>query len=192
MNVVTAHLDGVRAVDAAVLPRTLKFGHHRTTLRTLQPDDEQRLIEFFESHSADTVHQRYGYQRGSLTSKQAALLVGVDQTRDVALGVFERRVIRSELIAVGRYCLATGGQSAEVAFVVREDRRKLGIATSLFRALIAIARERKLLCLTALVQASNHPMLATFRRQGALLTDSTEPGAMDMALDLSHRERIRG
>jgi GNAT superfamily N-acetyltransferase len=153
----------------------------------VQPDDEQRLVEFFESHTTNTVHQRYGYQR----SERAAHLVGVDQTRDVALGVFERRDIRSELIGVGRYCLATDGQSAEVAFVVREDRRKLGIATSLFRALIAIAGERKLLRLTALAQATNHPMLATFRRRGALLTDSTEPGAMDMALDLSQRERIR-
>ena len=58
-------------------------------LRSLRPDDEQRLQDFFYSHSQETIQLRYGYMISTMTHERAYELVNVDQQKDVALGVFE-------------------------------------------------------------------------------------------------------
>jgi GNAT superfamily N-acetyltransferase len=136
-------------------------------MRPLVLADEGRLISFFNSHTGETIRQRYGYRISEMTHERALRLLGVDQSRDVALGVFERAADGEDVLhAVGRYLLDAAGKSAEMAFVVRETRRGLGICTALVRRLLQIARARGMSYLFAQVQADNAPMLAAFRRQG--------------------------
>jgi len=125
----------------AQLPLSLQLGPCRCTLRRLRHDDVQRLIVFFHSHSEETIQQRYGYHLTQMSPERAIQLVGISQQRDAALGLLERQGRGSRLVAVGRYCLRPDGESAEMAFVVHEQRRRLGLATILLRALIAIARQ---------------------------------------------------
>lgn len=147
----------------AHLPLLRRFGHHQTTLRFLNLSDAARLGAFFSSHTPDTIHGRYGmFVRLSL--EQILRLVGVDQSRDCALGVSEGHP--EELIAVGRYCLSPDHRSAEVAFVVSENRRRLGIATTLLEVLIGIACERGLTTLTA-HEYTNHAMREVLHYAGA-------------------------
>lgn len=153
----------------AQLPWRLPLDGMDATLRWLRPADRDCLLEFFASHTEETVYQRYGYAGVRMTPEWAARLVGVDQSRDAALGVFEAHRPHPRLIAIGRYCLAADARSAEVAFVVHERRRGLGLGTVLLHALIAIARERHLGCLVAEVQHGNAPMLAMLRAVGAQL-----------------------
>lgn len=161
-------------------PREVVFGGRPHTLRPLGPADEDRLISFFNSHTGDTIRQRYGYHISEMTHERAHRLVGVDQARDVALGVFERAPDGGEVLdAVGRYLLDPTGGSAELAFVVRESKRGLGICTALLRALLRIARHRGMSFLYAQVQADNAPMLSIFRRHGGRMkpilgADTTE------------------
>jgi GNAT superfamily N-acetyltransferase len=143
---------------------TVNFCGHVTVIRGLAPADRARMNAFFRSHTAETIHDRYGYYFSEMSPEQAKRLVSVDQSVDAALGVFERQVWSSPLIAVGRYCRSAGGDSAEVAFVVREDRRGLGIATTLLRCLVGVARARGLRRLTARVAHNNVAMLTVFRR----------------------------
>ena len=146
----------------------IAFGGQPHVMRLLGPADEDRLIAFFNSHTGETIRQRYGYQIAEMTHERARRLVGVDQTRDVALGVFERSTDSEEILhAVGRYLLDPTGKTAEVAFVVRENRRGLGICTALLRRLLQIARSRGMSYLAAQVQADNAPMLSIFRHHGA-------------------------
>jgi RimJ/RimL family protein N-acetyltransferase len=163
--------------DAPLLaPHEMLFGGHPHTVRLLGPADEGRLISFFYSHSGETIRQRYGYRISEMTHERAQQLVGVDQSRDVALGVFERAADGEEVLhAVGRYLLEPGGQTAEMAFVVRETKRGLGLCTALVRRLLQIARARGIGYLFAQVQADNAPMLAVFRRHGG--RTQTIPGA---------------
>src|SRR5271165_1617177 len=141
--------------DAPLLePREVVFGGHPYIIRLLGPADEGRLISFFNSHTGETIRQRYGYRISEMTPERAQHLVGVDQSRDVALGVFERAADGEEVLhAVGRYLLDATGKSAEMAFVVRETRRGLGICTALVRRLLQIARARGMGYLFAQVQA---------------------------------------
>ena len=151
-------------------PREILFGGQPYVLRPLAPADEDRLISFFNSHTDETIRQRYGYHISEMTHERARRLVGVDQSRDVALGVFERAADGAEVLhAVGRYLLDAAGRTAEMAFVVRESKRGLGICTALLHALLAAARHRGMNHLYAQVQADNAPMLACFRRHGGRL-----------------------
>jgi GNAT superfamily N-acetyltransferase len=161
-------------------PRAMSFGGQPYVVRPLGPADEGRLISFFNSHTGETIRQRYGYRIAEMTHERAQRLVGVDQSRDVALGVFERAADGEDVLhAVGRYLLDDTGKSAEMAFVVRETKRGLGICTALVRQLLQIARARGMSYLFAQVQAGNAPMLAVFRHHGGrtrpiLGADTTE------------------
>jgi RimJ/RimL family protein N-acetyltransferase len=160
------------------LPLAVSFGNHAMLLRSVEPGDTSRLIEFFESHTPETIHQRYGYAVTRMTPERADRLINVDRRRDVALGVFENEGGCSRLVAIGRYCLDALGHAAEVAFVVREDRRRLHIATTLLEILRVIARERGLEKLHAQVQMDNEAMLAVFRAAGAELRGDDRGGVV--------------
>lgn len=168
------------------LPLELNFGKHPTVLRWLRPNDVGRLLTFFGSHTPETIRSRYGYLFTRLSSDRAAHLVGVDQSVDAALGIFETNAL-GQLIAIGRYCLAEDRASAELAFVVREDRRGLGIATALLHALAAIARERGLARLTAQIQCDNGPMISVFRHAGAVFATIPGAGSLEATLELRTR-----
>jgi acetyltransferase len=145
----------------------MMFGGRPYSIRPLGPADEGRLISFFNSHTEETIRQRYGYHISEMTHERARRLVGVDQSRDVALGVFETASDGEEVLhAVGRYLLDADGRSAEVAFVVRETKRNLGICTALLRRLLRIARGRGMNHVHGQVQSDNEPMLSIFRRHG--------------------------
>jgi GNAT superfamily N-acetyltransferase len=168
--------------DAHLLePRETSFGGQPHVVRPLGPSDEDRLIEFFNSHTGETIRQRYGYRITEMTHERARHLVCVDPSRDVALGVFERAPDGGEILhAIGRYVLDADGRTAEMAFVVRETKRGLGICTALLRLLLEIARARGMNHLCAQVQADNAPMLGIFRRHCARMKPIPGADAMDV------------
>ncbi|MCC5805354.1 MAG: GNAT family N-acetyltransferase [Opitutales bacterium] len=133
-------------------------------LRPLNPSDDRRLQEFFYSHTEETIIRRYGFTVTRMSRERAFELVGVDQNRDLALAVIELHGPRQIIHAVGRYYLDRDGKSAEMAFVVSEQKRRLGMTRHLLERMIEIASSRGLKSLWAQVDRSNTPMLALFRK----------------------------
>ena len=167
----------------ALEPREKLFGGQPHIVRPLGPADEGRLISFFNSHTEETIFQRYGYHISEMTHERARRLVSVDLARDVAFGVFERASDGEEVLhAVGRYLLDADGRSAEVAFVVRESKRNLGICTVLLSRLLHVARLRGMGHLHAQVQADNAPMLSIFRRHGGRLKPILGADAVEVSV----------
>lgn len=168
----------------STLPR--KQARHRrdtaVSIRPLRSGDEARLLEFFRSHTPETIQERYGYPVTEMSAQRAAELVNVDQARDCALGVFSHD--GTQLHAVGRYCLNRRGDAAEVAFVVRESMRGRGLATALLRWLIAVARARGLSRLWAQANAHNATMLGIFRRHGFAIAPDPGTGLSNATLEL--------
>ena len=107
--------------------------------------------------------------RGAVAAmgKRAFDLVNVDQARDVAIALFETDGAREIIHAVGRYYLDADERSAEVAFVVRESKRRRGFGCLLLQTLVDVARARGLDALWGRVRHDNAPMLALFRQFGA-------------------------
>lgn len=153
---------------------TLKDGK-AYLLRPLHPDDEELLQSFFKSHTEDTIHERYGYLITTMTRQRAHELVGVDQRRDPALAIIGVSTGGKETIhAVGRYYWNEKNNAAEMAFVVRETKRRLGMASLLLDTLTAIARQRGIAKLWAMVLPGNSAMLTVLKKKGFHLT-SREP-----------------
>ena len=166
----------------------LTLADDRYLLRPLHPSDIRRLQEFFYSHTLETIQMRYGYAVTRMTRERAYDLVNVDQSRDLALGIFETQGPRETIHAVGRYYLDNDGKAAEVAFVVRETKRRCGMASALMEALLAVARRRGLEAVWGRVRKDNLPMLALFRRYGAAVARLTDPdngGDYDVRIDLT-------
>jgi acyl-CoA hydrolase/RimJ/RimL family protein N-acetyltransferase len=166
--------------------RRLEMAGEPHLLRPLHPSDIRRLQEFFYSHTMDTIQMRYGHAVTRMTRERAYDLVNVDQSKDLALGVFAVQGPRQIIHAVGRYYLDADGRSAEVAFVVRESRRRHGMASTLLQALIDVARRRGLDSLWGRVRRDNLPMLALFKRFGGTTFRSPESsdGDVDVRIPL--------
>lgn len=175
-----------RPLDTEVpQPRVVSFGGEPHALRPLTLADVDRLIAFFQSHNEETVRLRYGYFFRQMTPTRARELVGVDQRRDLALAILSTRSDGTEEIdAIGRYFLAEDGKSAEMAFVVREAKRRLGMAKALLQALMDVAQRRGLNELIAQVQRENRGMIALFREAGASFRSVLGADAVDVRLPL--------
>jgi len=102
-----------------------------------------------------------------LPPERAAALVGVDQIRDVAVGIFEGSLPSGRLLAIGRACRLPGDEAAELAFVVHEQWRRLGIVTVLFQVLVGLLRQRGVQEIVAQLEQDNPAMLRVFRNAGA-------------------------
>lgn len=164
-------------------------GGRRYTLRPLHPSDERRLQEFFYSHTPETIVQRYGHPVKRMGRQRAYELVSVDQRTDLALAVFELQGPRQIIHAVGRYFADKESTTAELAFVVRETKRRTGFASRLLDAMVAVGRRRGLKAMWALVLADNQPMLSLFRKAGATVKRSNEPNMMRIDLPI---QKTRG
>ena len=143
-------------------------------LRPLSPADEPALLEFFRSHSAETIFQRYHHAVEGMSHERARALLDVDQRRDIALAILRRVAGGEQIVAIGRYYTDPDGQCAEMALVVRESMRRRGLATRLLYALGVIAREHGLPALRAQVLISNAPMRNLLRPHASRLWE--EPG----------------
>ncbi|MDD5260859.1 MAG: GNAT family N-acetyltransferase [Methylacidiphilales bacterium] len=169
------------------LPRIVKLHGGQYLLRALGPPDMEQLRTFFYSHTPETIHLRYGYMIKDMTPERAALLVGVDQTRDFALGIFEDSPKGQILDAVGRYCLDDTGASAEMAFVVRESKRGLGMASLLLQTLVDAAQSRHLMEAWASVAPDNHTMLHLLHKAGFKTGKPSSDGNLVWRLGLSKK-----
>lgn len=151
----------------------LKFQNHRFLVRPLHPSDMRTLQKFFYSHDEQTVRLRYGYHRDSMSGESAYKLAAVDQRRDLALGIFEEAHGSQELRAIGRYYLEEDGKRAEVAFVVHETYRHLGMAGFLLGELASIAKQRGITGFWASVLPENRAMAGLFLAVGGTETKSS-------------------
>ena len=142
------------------------FGDVEYTLRPLHPADERKLQEFFYSHSKETLLLRYNYNITQMSREKSCSLVSVDQHKDLALCFTEQDYDEETIQAVGRYYFIPADNCCEVAFVIKESKRGMGMAKTLLSEMIRIARIRKLDKVLAFVRSDNLPMIAVFKHNG--------------------------
>jgi RimJ/RimL family protein N-acetyltransferase len=169
-----------------VVKETLKDGI-AVTIRAARPGDEAKIREAFRNLEAETVYTRFFGYKNEVTDAELARITGVDFDRNVALLVTIGSG-ETEIVIGGASCFATSdpppNRSAEVAFTVEEDYQGLGIASSLLRHLIRIARDKGLSRLEADVLARNLAMLSVFRRSGLPMTLRHEDDTVHVTLSL--------
>ncbi|MBF0160244.1 MAG: GNAT family N-acetyltransferase, partial [Magnetococcales bacterium] len=125
-------------------------------LRPLHPSDERRVQEFFYTYEED---YRNTDDTERMPVERAYALVNVDQKQDLALCIVERLGPHEIIHAMGRYAIDDdSNDGATIHFVVRANKRGLGMATALMEQLIRVARKRGLGHLTGYVTANNGAM----------------------------------
>ena len=74
-------------------------------IRPIAPDDEQRLIDFFRSHTAATIHLRYGMMMREMSHQRALELVQARRPQRISSGR-ARRPARCRIHRGGRALLS--------------------------------------------------------------------------------------
>ena len=127
---------------------------------------------------------RYGHLKDRMTDEAAYKLTSVDQSVDLAFALFEENGQRQEIEAIGRFYQDSSGKSAEVAFMVGENVRRLGMSWFLLGELALVAKKRNIKTFWASVLKRNKPMAALFTRFGAekesILGEDSDEFTMDV------------
>jgi acyl-CoA hydrolase/RimJ/RimL family protein N-acetyltransferase len=152
-----------------VSDKKLLLKNQKFILRPLAPSDERHLQEFFYSHKKETLLMRYNYRPTRMSPETSSSLVAVDQSKDIALCITSRKGPNEQIHAVGRYYFVAQSNSAEVAFVVREEQQGKGMAKTLLQWLINIAKQRKLTAVLAFTRKDNKPMQNIFLSFGFVI-----------------------
>jgi GNAT superfamily N-acetyltransferase len=131
--------------------------------RPVRDTDERRLQDFFYSHTDETIMLRYGMIVRAMPHQRALELAQLDYHRQLALIGLVGEPGEERIVAIGRSILDEQTNSAEVAFVVHEEYRGLGIGSHLLRSLVQIARDKGFTGITAQVLSQNTSMLRVLR-----------------------------
>ncbi|GEM_PF-2355135 len=155
-------------------------------IRPLQiPADQQRLHDYFLRLSRDSAYCRFFVLGGAppptpIRGSQAS------HEGEVALVAVTTGPGQDEII-IGEACYVVDPAcdcQGEVAVSVADEYQAHGLGTALLRALIDVARSRKLERLIVYVLAQNYPALRTFLGLG-FKTVLWQPGVLKMVLELS-------
>jgi acyl-CoA hydrolase/GNAT superfamily N-acetyltransferase len=158
------------------------FGDLEVAFRPMRPADERLLREFFYSHTAESVYQRYHVPLRSLSPQRIQTLCMLDYEEQLALAGLVPDGEGERMVAVGRYSLDRATGLAEVAFIVHDDLQGRGIGTYLLEQLTRAARQRGVQGFVAYVLPGNTPMLSIFHRSGLPVVSTLADGIYTLTL----------
>ena len=166
-------------------------------LRPILPSDADALVRMHESLSDRTRYFRYFGPHPHISPAELKRFTVVDHRARVALIC----LVGDEILAVGRYegLPGDGGpggttgtpepDTAEVAFVARDDHQGRGLGSILLEHLAAAARENGLRRFEAEVLAENHTMVRVFRQAGYQVSRAFEDGVLHLEFDIDPTEQ---
>jgi acyl-CoA synthetase (NDP forming)/GNAT superfamily N-acetyltransferase len=159
-------------------------------LRPILPSDADALLRFHQSLSERTRYLRYFGPYPRIPPRDLERFTHVDHRTRVAFIC----LLGDEILAVGRYeglDPGPGGrvESAEVAFVARDDHQGRGLGSILLEHLAAAARENGLRRFEAEVLMENHQMVRVFRDAGYQVSREFAEGVLHLEFDIDPTER---
>jgi len=158
------------------LETTRAFGTLEIRFRPIRPADERLLREFFYSHSAETVYQRYHRPVRSLTPRQIQELCTLDYDDRMAIAGFVAEGDGERMVAIGRYEVDRARSLAEVAFTVHDELQGKGVGTYLIQRLVEVARAHSIQGFFGYVLAGNARMMSLFHKCGGPVESTLEAG----------------
>ena len=158
-------------------------------IRAIRPADKAAIVEAFGRLDPESVYTRFFQAKESLSDQELKAATEVDFEKVVALVVTVESGGKETIIGGGRYAAfdRPSTRSAEVAFVVEEDYRGLGIAGNILEHLACIAREKGVGQFEAEVLPQNKAMLAVFSRSGLPMKRTQTEGVIHVTLSLTDR-----
>jgi len=161
--------------------RTTKTGL-RIFLRPVRISDEQLLKDFFYSLSSDCMYHRFISTRADMPHERLQKFVVIDYTKEMVVLVVVQKEDKEEVYGMGQYFIDENSNTAEVAFVVRDDHQNQGIGAELLAYLTYLAKRKGLHGFTATVLMDNKPMLMLFEKAGFVIDQMPESGTYELKL----------
>lgn len=159
-------------------------------LRELRSDDRARLKSFFAHCSAESIRKRFFRPINDFSDTLLDQLLAVDGRRHLALIITQGEGENEEIVAEGRAVAdQERPQIADVAFLVRDDLQRRGIATRLLNELTAQACGKGFTHFSADVLTDNRAMLALIRKTGRKLRSTISYGVIHFEISLFCHER---
>jgi len=158
------------------------------TIRAVRPDDKGLIIEGLNTVSAESIYRRFLTTKKEITPQGLKQVTEVDFVNVVALVAVVEKEGNTQIAGGGRY-IRTTGQRAEVAFLVGDAFQGLGIASRIFKHLVAIARNSGITQFEAEVLPSNEAMFKVFARSGIPLTRTATRDSVHVLMELTREEQ---
>ncbi len=157
-------------------------------IRSLRPDDVDRMAEAFGKLDPESIALRFFGAKAGLSEADRSLIRNLDFEARVVLVATLIESGREIIIGSGSYT-RSGPDAAEIAFTVEEDYRGRGIARRILHHLGVIARDRDIVRFEAEVLPRNTAMLRVFKRSGLPMASRVEEGTVRVALRLGHKTK---
>lgn len=179
--------------SAGLYPAEIKEEHAfaggtRIRFRAIRPSDEEEMRRLFYRFSDEAVYYRYFSPIKTMPHSRMQQYVNVDYRRALSVVGLVGDAGSGRIVAEGRFIRDRDDFWAEVAFVVDEDYQGLGIATTLYRMLIRLAKERGIQGFKADVLASNKAMMKVFEKGGLPFKAKLEQGVYELAVPFDGSE----
>jgi len=155
------------------------------SIRAVRPDDKERIVRAFRGLDPRSVYLRFFYYRKEPGEEELRHITGCDGAGEVVLVATVGSGDQESIVGLGHYVRT--GTAAEIAFVVEEDFRRLGIASRLLQRLARVARANGITQFEADVLPENLPMLRVLRRSGLRTRESRSEGVVHATLFLASR-----
>ena len=165
--------------------RTTKTGV-RLFLRPVRLSDEPLLKEFFYDLSSDCMYHRFISTRNAMPHEQLQKFVVIDYTKEMVILAIMEEGGREIIVGMTQYFIDEDTNTAEVAFVVRDDYQSRGIGAELLGYITFVAKNNGLHGFAAEVLMDNRPMLQLFEKMGFNIESRAEAGVYE--LKMSFRE----
>jgi GNAT superfamily N-acetyltransferase len=157
----------------------------RIGVRPIRLADGDQLAGLHARLSPDSIYRRYFGFKSMLSPAEILRFTGIsEEWRFALVGVRST----GELAGVARYEGQAGGTDAEIALIVDDALHHLGLGTRLLQRLVDVAVVSGLTSLTAVVLASNRPMLQLLTALHLPSTSARDSGSIEVRLQLAGLE----
>jgi acetyltransferase len=157
----------------------------RIGVRPIRLADGEQLAGLHARLSPDSIYRRYFGFKSMLSPAEILRFTGIsEEWRFALVGVRST----GELAGVARYEGQAGGTDAEIALIVDDALHHLGLGTRLLQRLVDVAVVSGMTSLTAVVLASNRPMLQLLTALRLPSTSARDSGSIEVRLQLAGLE----
>jgi acyl-CoA hydrolase/RimJ/RimL family protein N-acetyltransferase len=151
-------------------------------LRPVKISDEPILKEFFYSLSDDSIYRRFISTRKDMPHNRLLQFVTIDYTKEMIILAVLQEGIKETIVGMAQYVINPDTNTAEVAFVVRDDYQNKGIGTELLSYITYIAKKNGLHGFTAALLIENKHMLHLFEKAGFSIEKRAESGMYELKM----------
>lgn len=162
-------------------------GNLKVRFRAIRPSDEECMRHLFYRFSDESVYSRYFCTVSCMPHAKMQEYVNVDWNQVMSIVGLVGEEGQGRIIAEARFIKIPGSSMAEIVFVVDDQYQRLGIASTLYRILVKLARERGVKGFIAEVLSSNVGVMNVFQKGDLPVKACLESGVYRLEIQLNSR-----